>query len=415
MKQQETFTGKIDWLTVFLYVLLVLIGWFTIYSAVFTETQSSIFDPSYNSGRQFQWMIVSSILAFSIMLIEGRFFATFAYFIFGAVMILLLGVLLFGVEINGNKAWIRIGSFQMQPSELAKTATALALAKYLSGLHVNIRTIKDKIWVGAIVGIPMMLTLLQGDAGSALVFTVFIIVLFREGLEPIYPVAIFTMGVLAILSLLFPILYLIIIAFIISAILIYNNLKSKKYIYYVAAVFVIISVYMGTVHSIFEHLEPHQKDRINVLLGKGGNDYNIRQSLIAIGSGGFIGKGYLKGTQTKFKFVPEQDTDFIFSSIGEEFGFVGSVFLLGLFLVLLLRLVFLAERQRSQFSRVYGYCVVSIFFIHLVINIGMVIGLVPVIGIPLPFISYGGSSLLAFTVLLFVFLRLDSNKHQLLR
>ena len=415
MKRQENLTGNIDWLTLFLYILLVLVGWLTIYSAVYSEEQKSIFDAQYNSGKQFQWMMVCAGLAFIILLIDGRFFATFAYPIYGAVMVLLFGVLLFGVEINGNKAWIRIGSFQMQPSELAKTATALALAKYLAGLQVSIRKWKDKIISGIIIGIPMFLTLLQGDAGSAIVFSIFIIVLFREGLESVYPLAVLALIILGVLSLVIPVFWLVGILLLVCLFLAYFNLRSSPTLRILAALWVISSSYMAVVHQIFEKLEPHQKDRINVLLGKGGNDYNIRQSLIAIGSGGFLGKGYLNGTQTKFKFVPEQSTDFIFSSVGEEFGFVGSVVLISLFLLLMLRLVFLAERQRSQFSRVYGYSVVSIFFVHFLINLGMAIGLVPVIGIPLPLISYGGSSLLAFTILLFVFIRLDSNRHQILR
>lgn len=415
MKREETLTGDIDWLTLLLYVLLVLVGWFTIYSAVYTDEQKSIFDAQYNSGKQFQWMMICSFLAFVILLIDGRFFSTFAYPLYVAVMLLLFGVLLFGVEINGNKAWIRIGTFQMQPSELAKTATALALAKYLAGLQVSIRLWRHKIVSGLIIGIPMLLTLLQGDAGSAIVFSIFIIVLFREGLESVYPLTVLALIVLGVLSLIIPVYWLIGLLMGIALFIAYFNMRSSKTLRILAIIWILASSYMAVVHQLFERLEPHQKDRINVLLGKGGNDYNIRQSLIAIGSGGLWGKGYLKGTQTKFKFVPEQSTDFIFSSIGEEFGFWGSVLLILLFVLLLLRLVFLAERQRSQFSRVYGYSVVSILFIHFLINLGMAIGVVPVIGIPLPFISYGGSSLLSFTLLLFVFIRLDSNRHQILR
>ena len=307
----------------------------------------------------------------------------------------------------------------MQPSELAKFTTSLALAKYLSGLNVDLRKWRDKWIAFAIIGLPMIIILIQGDAGSAIVFVVFALVLFREGLESYFLIVGASVIFLSVLALVVPELWYLWLAFgLIAAALTYFNFKNKQLVYLIVGVAIFSSVYVTGVNFIFSHLKSHQKDRINVLLGKEvekGKDWNIKQSIIAIGSGGLMGKGYLQGTQTKLKFVPEQSTDFIFSSIGEEFGFLGSLVIIGLFVGLLLRLLYLSERQRSTFSRIYGYCVVSILFFHFLINVGMAIGVAPVIGIPLPFISYGGSSLLAFTVLLFVFLRLDSQRLEVLR
>ncbi|MBS1593857.1 MAG: rod shape-determining protein RodA [Bacteroidetes bacterium] len=423
MRKEEKFTGNIDWITVLIYVVLVLIGWAAIYSAVYTEGLSPFNtvgrDTTVNTGKQFQWIIASAIFAAIILIIDGKFFVTFSYVIYGAFIPLLIGVMFFGAESHGQRNWIRIGGFQMQPSELVKFTTSLALAKYLSTLNVDIRRWRDKWIAFAIIGIPMLIVIVQGDAGSAIVFVVFALVLFREGLESYYLIIGGSVIFLSLLALIVPHLWYLWIAFaIVAALLIYFNFKNRRLVYAIAGIALIASVYVTGVNFIFDHLKPHQKDRINVLLGKEvekGKDWNIRQSIIAIGSGGLTGKGYLQGTQTKLKFVPEQSTDFIYSSIGEEFGFAGSVLIIGLFIALLMRLMYLAERQRSKYSRVYGYCVVSILFFHFLINIGMAIGVAPVIGIPLPFISYGGSSLLAFTLLLFVFIRLDSQRLEVLR
>jgi rod shape determining protein RodA len=423
MRKEEKFTGNIDWLTVLLYVILVLVGWAAIYSAVYTDGLSPFNTlgrgTEVNTGKQFQWIVGCAIIAAIILIIDGKFFATFSYPIFAVFIPLLIGVMFLGVEVKGQRNWIRMGGFQMQPSELAKFTTSLALAKYLSTLNVDIRKWRDKWKAFAIIALPMLIVVVQGDAGSAIVFVVFALVLFREGLESYFLIIGASIIFLSVMALIVPkIWYLFIVFSALGGLLIYFNFKNRQLVYLIIGVVIFSSVYVTGVNFIFSHLKPHQKDRINVLLGKEvqkGKDWNIRQSIIAIGSGGAVGKGYLQGTQTKLKFVPEQSTDFIFSSIGEEFGFAGSLVIIGLFVGLLMRLIYLAERQRSKYSRVYGYCVVSILFFHFLINVGMAIGVAPVIGIPLPFISYGGSSLLAFTVLLFVFIRLDSQRLEVLR
>lgn len=423
MRNEEKFTGNIDWLSILIYMALVLIGWATIYSAVFTEGLSPFntagSGTAVNTGKQFQWIVGCLVIGAIILIIDGKFFVTFAYPIFGFFIPLLIGVMFFGAMVKGQRNWIRIGGFQMQPSELAKFTTSLALAKYLSGLNVDIRRWRDKWKAFAIIGIPMAIVLIQGDAGSAIVFVVFSLVLFREGLESYFLIIGGSVIFLSVIALVVPKLwYLWIVFAAIGGVFIYFNYKKRQLVYLISGIVLVSCIYVTGVNFIFDHLKSHQRDRINVLLGREvekGKDWNIKQSIIAIGSGGLMGKGYLQGTQTKLKFVPEQSTDFIFSSIGEEWGFMGSVVIIGLFMGLLMRLLYLSERQRSKFSRIYGYCVVAILFFHFLINIGMAIGVAPVIGIPLPFISYGGSSLLAFTILLFVFLRLDSQRLEVLR
>jgi rod shape determining protein RodA len=423
MRNDQKFTGNIDWLTVLIYLVLVLIGWATIYSAVYTDGLSPFntagSGTAVNTGKQFQWIIGCIVIAAIILIIDGKFFVTFSYPIFGAFIPLLIGVMFFGAMVKGQRNWIRIGGFQMQPSELAKFTTSLALAKFLSGLNVDVRKWRDKWKAFAIIGLPMMIVLIQGDAGSAIVFAVFALVLFREGLESYYLIIGGSVIFLSVIALVVPKLWYMWVAFAaIGGILIYFNYKKRQLVYLITGIVLVSSIYVTGVNFIFAHLKSHQRDRINVLLGREvekGKDWNIKQSIIAIGSGGLTGKGYLQGTQTKLKFVPEQSTDFIFSSIGEEWGFAGSIVIIGLFMGLLMRLLYLSERQRSKYSRIYGYCVVSVLFFHFLINVGMAIGVAPVIGIPLPFISYGGSSLLAFTILLFVFLRLDSQRLEVLR
>ena len=423
MRNDQKFTGNIDWLTVLIYLVLVLIGWATIYSAVYTDGLSPFntagSGTAVNTGKQFQWIIGCIVIAAIILIIDGKFFVTFSYPIFGAFIPLLIGVMFFGAMVKGQRNWIRIGGFQMQPSELAKFTTSLALAKFLSGLNVDVRKWRDKWKAFAIIGLPMMIVLIQGDAGSAIVFAVFALVLFREGLESYYLIIGGSVIFLSVIALVVPKLWYMWVAFAaIGGILIYFNYKKRQLVYLITGIVLVSSIYVTGVNFIFAHLKSHQRDRINVLLGREvekGKDWNIKQSIIAIGSGGLTGKGYLQGTQTKLKVVPEQSTDFIFSSIGEEWGFAGSIVIIGLFMGLLMRLLYLSERQRSKYSRIYGYCVVSVLFFHFLINVGMAIGVAPVIGIPLPFISYGGSSLLAFTILLFVFLRLDSQRLEVLR
>ena len=418
-RRQEELTGKIDWITVLLYSALVLFGWMMIYSAVYADDGKRIFDSSINSGKQFQWIIASAIMATLILIIDSRFYVTFSYPIYGMLIALVVSCVFIGVVVKGHRNWIRIGSFQMQPAEMAKFAVSLAVAKYMSGLNVDIRKWRDKWKVFAIIGLPMAIVLLQGDAGTSLVSLSFMLVLFREGLEAYFLIVGGAVIVLSLVALIFNPFIIGGILTVIAGLIIYQYFKRKKFVWMVLGIWLLSTGYVFSVNFVFTHvLKSHQKDRINVLLGKqveAGKDWNIRQSIIAVGSGGFLGKGYLNGTQTKLKFVPEQSTDFIFSSIGEEWGFVGSAVLVALFVALFLRLLFMAERQRSRYSRVYGYCVLCVLLFHFLINMGMAIGVMPVIGIPLTFISYGGSALLSFTLLLFVFIRLDTQRFEMMR
>lgn len=427
MARQESIAGKIDWITVFIYMLLVFIGWLAIYSSAYSEESQSLFDSSINAGKQFRWMIASGVLAFIVLIVDSRFYTTFAYVLFLVILLFVMSVFVLGAKVKGQANWIRFGGFQMQPSELAKLGVALAMSKYLSTLNVDIRKWRDKWKAFAIIGLPMVIVLAQGDTGQAIVFVAFVLVLFRDGLESYFLIigaALAVLSVLALLAsgtLLFGVqskFVLVATLAVVALALIYFNFKSRKTVVVVAAVLMFSVAYIFSVDYVFQKLKPHQRDRINVLLGRQveeGADWNVKQSIIAIGSGGVIGKGYLQGTQTRLKYVPEQSTDFIFSSIGEEFGFLGSAFLILLYIGLFYRLLFLAERQRSKFSRIYGYSVASILFFHFMVNIGMAIGVAPVIGIPLPFVSYGGTALLSFTVLLFIFIRLDTQRFDVMR
>ncbi|MGB0882324.1 MAG: rod shape-determining protein RodA [Vicingaceae bacterium] len=510
MRNYKNIFSNLDWVTVLLYLALVLIGWVNIYAAVYNEEHHSIFDISQRYGKQLMWIVLALIIALVILLVESHFFTSFAMPIYGLVLISLLGVLVFGVKINGATSWFQIGSFRLQPSEFAKFATSLALAKYLSAININMKDVKTKIMAALIIGLPAIFILLQNDTGSTLVYAAFVFVLYREGLSG----NILLFGILAILMFVLTLIFgpvNIILVTTFSYILIYTILKfspkvslisvvtfsvlvyaffffdlSNVFMYvgiglglFILIVFLItqkemkkkaihylgILIFVGTCAYVFsidfafnKVLKEHQRTRITVLLGeedklveqiealkikrdeegvskeekqairddigakryslrelRQGNGWNIKQSLIAIGSGGFSGKGFLEGTQTKFDFVPEQSTDFIFCTIGEEWGFLGTFILVCIYIGLFLRILYLAERQRSIFSRVYGYAVASILFFHFLINIGMTIGLAPVIGIPLPFISYGGSSLWSFTILLFIFVKLDSERLLVLR
>jgi rod shape determining protein RodA len=418
MKKQESLTGNVDWVTIILYSILVLFGWAMIYSSSYSGNEKSIFDTTVNSGKQFQWIVASFIILFVILIVDSRFYVTFSYIFYVLLLLFVVLVMFVGTEVKGQRNWIRIGGFQMQPSEMAKFAVSLALAKYLSGLNVDIRKWRDKWKAFALIGIPILLVLIQGDAGSAIIFVSFALVLFREGLEPYYLIVGTVVTVLAVMALIINKFILVAVLAGVALLFAYFLKRNKKIFGVIAALWLMASAFIFTVDFAFNKLKPHQRDRINVLLGKeveSGKDWNIRQSIIAVGSGGALGKGYLQGTQTKLKFVPEQSTDFIFSSIGEEFGFVGGLVLILVFLALFFRLLYMAERQRSKFSRVYGYCVLSILFFHFLINVGMAIGIAPVIGIPLPFISYGGSSLLSFTILLFIFVRLDTQRYDQMR
>lgn len=417
-RRERGLLENIDWATILTYLALVFIGWISIYSAVYDEAHKSIFDLDARYGKQLVWIGISLLIALFILVIDPKFFSQTSYLWYGVFIVMLLAVLAVGSETKGAKSWFGVGDFGIQPSEFAKATTALALAKILSGIDVDMKNLRTKFAAITIVAIPMLLVLLQNDTGSALVFFVFVLVLFREGLS--LSVLIFgaAMAILFVLSLVINPYVLIGILFVITIIIWRLNRKRKLSIWLCLGLFVFAAGVVLSVEYVYDNaLESHQKDRIEVLLGQKsdpkGVEYNVNQSKIAIGSGGFFGKGFLKGTQTKYNFVPEQDTDFIFCTIGEEWGFVGSVFVIGLYLYLMVRLIKMAERQRSKFSRVYGYCVTSILFAHFTINIGMTIGLLPVIGIPLPFISYGGSSLMAFTLLLFIFVRQDASRMDL--
>ena len=412
---------KIDWLTVGLWAFLVLFGWLNIYAATYNESHAALFDLSTFHGKQLLWIAGAALVAAIVLLTEPRVFSNGAYIIYILVLLLLVVTLFIAVTSHGGKSWIDLGFFRLQPSEFAKFATALALAKFMSAIDVEWRQTRTKMVALLLVGIPAALVFLQHDTGSALVFLAFVFPLYREGLSG----GILVIGVAAIALFVLALLinkYILLGALVLLALgylFLWLNKRSRRDYVRVIAVLVCCAAFVFSVDFVFNHvLEAHQSERINVLLGKSddlqGAGYNQHQSKIAIGSGGLIGKGFLHGTVTKADFVPEQHTDFIFCTVGEEWGFLGCVLLLIAYNWLLQRIITMAERQRSRFARFYGYCVASILFIHLFVNVGMVLGLVPVIGIPLPFFSYGGSSLLAFTILLFIFIRQDAVKNQLL-
>ena len=426
----------IDWFIIVLYGLLVLLGWINIYAANYQIEHPNIFDNSMEYGKQFIWIIGALVLVIAILLLDSGFILSSSIIIYGGVVLLLVLVLLFGKEVNGAKSWFGVGSFGIQPSEFAKFATALAIARYLSLPGIKFNKTSTKLRAYAIIALPALLILLQPDAGTVLVFIGFVFVLYREGLSG----NILLLGLLAIvlgvLSLLFkPIMFTLpfssiqvpgqyIMMFVIVLLGIIVFLFMLKFILPRARkgkiqllIFSVIGslLFLASVDIIFEKgLDDHQKKRINILLGLEedplGAGYNVNQSKTAIGSGEFFGKGFLKGQLTKYKYVPMQSTDFIFCTVGEEWGFVGSSVIVMLFVMLMVRIVILAERQKVIFSRIYGYSVASIIFMHFLINIGMAIGLAPVIGIPLPFFSYGGSSLWGFTILIFFLVRLDADR-----
>lgn len=418
MNNQRSLFFNVDWFTVVLYLILCTIGWFNIRSAIFDEEHSSIVDLSTNYGKQFIYIVSAIVLATVILLMESRFFSALAPAIYAITVILLVLVLVVGRNVGGNQAWISLGGgFRLQPSEFAKFATCLLLARYLSGTNIKVTDAKSFLVAAAIIAFPMVLIILQPDAGSTLVFFSLIFVLYREGISPLFLIAIALAIALFILTLLLNQyqFYFIGTLTAIAGFLIYLFRRNQVLIITVAAGFVISVTLIFSVNFLYHNvLKQHQTVRIDEWLGittdLRGIGYNVNQSKIAIGSGKLWGKGYLKGTQTKFSFVPEQSTDFIFCTVGEEWGFAGTLTVILVYMALLFRIVFIAERQRSNFSRIYGYGVASIIFFHVFINVGMTIGLVPVIGIPLPLISYGGSSLWSFTILIFILLKLDSNR-----
>jgi rod shape determining protein RodA len=470
MAQRNKLWANIDWTTVIIAVVLMLLGWINIYAAVYDEEHQSIFDITQRYGKQLMWIGAALLFAFIILIIDSSFYVFFSWPIYALVIFSLLLVLVAGVEINGQKSWFIIwGDLRLQPSEFAKFGTALALAKLLSGYNFKLGSFNSFLLISAVIGVPLLLVLIQPDTGSAIVFAVFILVLYREGMSGAVLFFAFLTIILFLLSMLLENQVLLIILFAGSIITHYilnqrikmtaiaagigaavvlgmlgvNYLTGSRYetewvilsgvvvcmagfaVYIlrtrlkrsmvIVGIFFASVLFTYSVDFVFNNvLKSHQQERINELLGiqsdPRGAGWNVNQSKIAIGSGGFSGKGFLNGTQTKFNFVPEQSTDFIFCTVGEEWGFLGALLVIALFVLLFVRLIILAERQRSVYSRVYGYSVASILFFHFAVNVGMTIGLMPVIGIPLPFFSYGGSSLWAFTILLFVFLRLDASR-----
>jgi len=365
--------------------------------------------------KQFLFILFTIPLIFIVLYVDGKFYEKYASIIYGIALLSLLGLFAFGKTIAGQRCWYGIGSFTLQPSEFAKAATALALAKYLSDSQINLKEVNRQIQALAIVFLPVMLILPQPDPGSALIYSIFLIVLYREGLPAWYLWTGFCAILLFVLTLVLEPQYVILLAL---AVILFIHFKSRlgdRNIVMSSILFALISGFVLSVNYVFTNVfKQHHRDRFNILLGKAvdmkGIGYNTNQSEIAIGSGGWIGKGFLEGTQTKGGFVPEQHTDYIFTTVGEEWGFVGSILVVGLFVGLLLRIIYLAERQKTKFSRVYGYCVAAILFIHFFVNIAMVLGVFPTIGVPLPFFSYGGSGLWGFTILLFIFIKMDANK-----
>lgn len=392
-----------------------------IYAAVYNEEHYIITDTSQKYGKQMIWIVTAFLLAFIILIIDENFYTAFAYLIYGIFLLAIILVPFLGREVKGSRSWFRFGDFGIQPAEFMKFATNLALAKFLSNQNIKIADYKNTFITLLLIGIPLIIIkVLQDETGLAIVFVAFIFTLYREGLSVNYLLLGFLAIILFILALLINNLYLFVFIGILCTLAVLFVRRTRKNLFIIATIGLIACSMVKGTSYVYEHMESHQKVRIDVLLGRGTVDlkkegYNVNQAKIAIGSGGFLGKGYLQGTQTKYDFVPEQDTDFIFCTVGEEWGFIGSAFVLTLQLALILRLIFMSERQRSPFSRIYGYGVASVLFFHLTVNIGMTIGLAPVIGIPLPFFSYGGSSLWSFTILLFIFIKLDSHRLQILR
>lgn len=417
MNNQRSFFFNVDWITVFIYLALCTIGLFNIRAAVFNPDHPYLLDMDTNYGKQFIYIIVAITLAIIILLLESRFLSALAPVFYVITVLLLMLVLVIGRNVGGNQAWINLGGgFRLQPSEFAKYTTCLLLARYLSGTNIKVTEVKSFLIAGGIILLPMVLIKMQPDDGSTLVFCSLIFVLYREGLSPYFLIVTGLLITLFVLSLITPNLwYLISAIIIIGLFLIYFFRRNRRMALGLLAGMILSAAFVFIIRPLYEHgLKSHQRERIDVVLGITHDTkhvgYNQNQSKIAIGSGRMWGKGYLQGTQTKYSFVPEQSTDFIFCTVGEEWGFAGSLVIVGLYLGLLLRIIAIAERQRSPFSRIYGYGVASVIFFHFFINISMTIGFMPVIGIPLPLISYGGSSLLSFTILIFTLIKLDSNR-----
>jgi len=469
VERQINITRSFDKVAVWLFALLVIFGWLSIYAAVYEAETGFVFDMDTRYVKQFFWILAAVAIIFLVFIFDTKFFMFFSYPIYFTTILLLIVVLIFGTTVNGARAWIEIGPMRIQPAEFTKYATALVLARIMSSYNFKLFTLRNMVKIGVVLLIPFLLIILQNDTGSALIYIAFVIVLYREGMPggfllvgfislvsffislvygsdvvfislivlafSIYFVSnkLNSVALIAILAFLSPVVLLsvlnwlkfsnleiyqiIVLSFLFNLPLyLYRGYKKRDVLIFLLVVSVILTFTFSYGVDYFFHnvLEPHQRTRINVLIGLEqdlrGAGYNVYQSMVAIGSGGPIGKGFLQGTQTKFKFVPEQSTDFIFCTIGEEWGFLGAALVVILFVALLIRIIVLAERQKAAFSRIFGYGVASILFFHFAVNIGMTIGLAPVIGVPLPFISYGGSSLWSFTLLLFTFLRLDAER-----
>lgn len=425
--ENNTLTKGFDWTIIYLYVILVTIGLLSIYAVEHREGDTFWYALTHTAGsfsQQSRWLGISVVLGTIVLLLDSKFFTATANLLYVFGIMLLLLVLAVGKDVKGSHSWLVVGSFQFQPAEFTKLCTLLALSKYLSNIEVDFSKLRSQIIASIIILLPAAIILLQDETGLALVYFSFFLVMYREGLPGILLVIAFSMIVLVLSALLIDKYILFIIFTVIAGLVVYfsrREIRRKKsllaliiLIWGFCAAFVVFAV-----PFTFKHiLKPYQVSRINVILGKEASrtaGYNVLQSKIAIGSGGLFGKGYLKGTQTRFDFVPEQRTDFIFCTIGEDFGFIGCAVLLVIYLLMLMRIIQIAERQRSAFSRIYAYGVACVMFFHIAINIGMTVGLAPVIGIPLPLISYGGSSLLTFTLLIFILVRLDADRQVILR
>ena len=416
MKDQGV-SNYIDWASVLIYITLVGLGWMNIYSSSLatTDVNASLLDFNQIYGKQLLFIILTFPIILVVLFADAKFYEKYASIIFIVSLISLAGLFVFGKTIAGQRCWYGFGSFTLQPSEFAKAATSLALAKYLSDVQVDLSKVSYQIKSLIIVFLPVLLILPQPDPGSALIYSIFMLVLFREGLPSWYIMLGFTAIFLFVMALIFEPVYISLVAGLLIVLIYFRSRRINRNYIFSTIAFVLIAGFVFSVDYVFNHVfKQHHRDRFNILLGKAvdmkGIGYNTNQSEIAIGSGGWLGKGFLEGTQTKGGFVPEQHTDYIFTTVGEEWGFVGSLVVIGLFITLILRIIYLAEHQRTKFSRVYGYCVAGILFIHTFVNIAMVLGIFPTIGVPLPFFSYGGSGLWGFTILLFIFLKMDANK-----
>ena len=414
MKNQSV-TNNLDWISVIIYLVLVVLGWLNIYSSSLSLSDSNfMFDFGQPYGKQLLYLFLTMPLIFIILAVDGKFYEKFSSVIYGIGLLSIAGLFVFGKTVKGQANWYSFGSFGLQPSEFVKAATALALAKYLSDVQVNLKDVNRQIQAMAILFFPVVLIAIH-DPGSALIYVVFVFVMHREGLPSWYLWTGFIAILLFVLALVIQPLALIGIALAVVIIVYIKSRMMDRNIIASALVMLLISGFIFSVDYVFDNVfKQHHRDRFNILLGKQvdlkGIGYNTNQSEIAIGSGGWFGKGYLEGTQTKGGFVPEQHTDYIFTTVGEEWGFIGCLLVIALFIGLIFRIIYLAERQKTKFSRVYGYGVAGILFIHFFINIAMVVGVFPTVGVPLPFFSYGGSGLWGFTILLFIFLKMDANK-----